>query len=25
VFGDPEGVRSWLRASAAAGDWARLP
>jgi trehalose 6-phosphate phosphatase len=25
VFGDPEGVRSWLRASAAAGDWATLP
>jgi trehalose 6-phosphate phosphatase len=25
VFGDPEGVRSWLRASAAARDWARLP
>lgn len=25
VFGDPEGVRSWLRASAAAGNWARLP
>jgi trehalose 6-phosphate phosphatase len=25
VFGDPEGVRSWLRASATAGDWARLP
>ena len=24
VFGDPEGVRSWLRASAAAGDWATL-
>ena len=25
VFRDPEGVRSWLCASAAAGDWARLP
>ena len=25
VFRDPEGVRAWLRASAAAGDWARLP
>jgi len=25
VFGGPEGVRAWLRASAAAGDWARLP
>ena len=25
VFGDPDGVRAWLRASAAAGDWARLP
>ncbi|PPQ34775.1 trehalose-phosphatase [Rhodopila globiformis] len=25
VFRDPEGVRSWLRASAAAGDWATLP
>jgi trehalose 6-phosphate phosphatase len=25
VFRDPEGVRAWLRASAAAGDWVRLP
>jgi trehalose 6-phosphate phosphatase len=25
VFGDPEGVRQWLRASAALGDWAPLP
>jgi len=25
VFGDPEGLRSWLRASATAGDWAPLP
>jgi trehalose 6-phosphate phosphatase len=25
VFGDPEGVRSWLRRSAALGDWAALP
>jgi trehalose 6-phosphate phosphatase len=25
VFGDPEGVRSWLRGSAALGDWAPLP
>jgi trehalose 6-phosphate phosphatase len=24
VFGDPEGVRAWLRASAAAGDWVKL-
>ena len=25
VFGDPDGVRSWLRRSAAARDWATLP
>jgi trehalose 6-phosphate phosphatase len=25
VFGDPEGVRGWLRRSAAARDWAPLP
>jgi trehalose 6-phosphate phosphatase len=25
VFGDPAGVRSWLRRSAALGDWAPLP
>lgn len=25
VFGDPEGVRTWLRRSAEANNWARLP
>lgn len=25
VFGTPDGVRAWLRASAEAGDWSRLP
>jgi trehalose 6-phosphate phosphatase len=25
VFGDPDGVRDWLRRSAARGDWAKLP